>query len=388
MIPYGRQEITDSDIEEVEKVLRSDFLTQGPVVPKFEKSVANYCGTSYSVAVNSATSALHIACLALGLEKGDYLWTSPNTFVASANCARYCGASVDFVDINPNTFNMSVEALSEKLKIAEKKGKLPKIVIPVHFAGQPCEMEAIHKLSKKFGFKVIEDASHAIGASYDEIKVGSCVHSDITVFSFHPVKIITTGEGGIALTNDKNLAHKMYRLRVHGITNDKSLMRSRPKEEIWNYQQIDLGYNYRMNDIQAALGLSQIKRLDDYIKTRHKIAKKYDKEFENFSIKIPHQHPKVYSAYHLYPVCFEENNVGVIQKKIYDDLWKNNIAVNLHYIPVHRHPYYENLGFKKEDFPAAEKFHREAISLPMYPTLSAKQQNEVIKSLVSAIKKI
>ncbi len=388
MIPYGRQEITDSDIEEVEKVLRSNFLTQGPVVPKFEESVANYCGASSAVAVNSATSALHIACLALGLDKGDYLWTSPNTFVASANCARYCGAEVDFVDINPNTYNISVDALSEKLKKAEKVGRLPKIVIPVHFAGQPCEMPAIYELSKKYGFNIIEDASHAIGSSYNQIKVGSCKHSDITVFSFHPVKIITTGEGGIALTNDKNLADKMYRLRVHGITNNKSLMRSRPKEEIWNYQQIDLGYNYRMNDIQAALGLSQIKRLDDYIKTRHKIAKKYDKEFKNLQIKTPHQHPNIYSAYHLYPVCFEENNVGVIQKKIYDDLWKNNIAVNLHYIPVHLHPYYENLGFKKEDFPAAEKFHREAISLPMYPTLSAKEQNKVIKSLVSAIKKI
>ncbi len=388
MIPYGRQEITDSDIEEVEKVLRSDFLTQGPVVPKFEKSVANYCGASYAVAVNSATSALHIACLALGLKKGDYLWTSPNTFVASANCARYCGASVDFVDINSNTFNMSVEALSEKLKVAEKKGKLPKIVIPVHFAGQPSEMEAIHKLSKKFGFKIIEDASHAIGASYDEIKVGSCVHSDITVFSFHPVKIITTGEGGMALTNNKDLADKMYRLRVHGITYDKGTMHQRPKNEIWNYQQIELGFNYRMNDIQAALGLSQIKRLDDYIKIRHNIAKRYNKEFESLLIKTQQQLPGVYSSFHLYSACFKENNNSEIQKNIYDTLRENGIAVNVHYIPVHRHPYYENLGFKKEDFPEAEQFYREAISLPIYPSLSNQQQDFVVQSLASVLKNI
>ncbi len=388
MIPYGRQEITDSDIEEVEKVLKSDFLTQGPVVPKFEHSVTNYCGASYGVAVNSATSALHIACLALGLKKGDYLWTSPNTFVASANCARYCGASVDFVYINSNTFNMSVDALSAKLKEAEKKGKLPKIVIPVHFAGQPCEMEAIHKLSKKFGFKIIEDASHAIGASYDEIKVGSCVHSDITVFSFHPVKIITTGEGGMALTNNKDLADKMYRFRVHGITYDKGAMLQRPKDEIWNYQQIELGFNYRMNDIQAALGVSQIKRLDDYIKIRHNIAKRYNKEFQSLLIKTQQQLPGVYSSFHLYSVCFEENNKGTIQKNIYNTLRKNGIAVNVHYIPVHRHPYYENLGFKKEDFPKAEQFYREAISLPIYPSLSNKQQDFVIQSIVSVLKNI
>ena len=258
MIPYGRQEITEADIAEVEKVLRSDFLTQGPTVPRFEKSVANYCGVSNAVAVNSATSALHIACLALGLKQGDYLWTSPNTFVASANCGVYCGANIDFVDIDSNTYNMSVDSLSAKLEKAEKKGQLPKIVIPVHFAGQPCEMPAIHELSKKYNFKIIEDASHAIGASYNQIKVGSCTYSDITVFSFHPVKIVTTGEGGMALTNNTKLADKMFRLRAHGITNDKTLMHERPKDEIWNYQQIELGFNYRMNDIQAALGLSQI----------------------------------------------------------------------------------------------------------------------------------
>ena len=262
MIPYGRQEITEADITEVEKILRSDYLTQGPTVPKFEKSVSNYCGASHSIAVNSATSALHIACLALDLGPGDLLWTSPNTFVASANCGRYCGAEIDFVDIDPKTYNISVNSLKEKLIQAEKKQKLPKILVCVHFAGQPCDMPAIYYLSKRYGFKIIEDASHAIGSSYNKIKVGSCTHSDITVFSFHPVKIITSAEGGMALTNNKRIADKLFRLRTHGITNDKKKMKQRSQDEIWNYQQIDLGYNYRMNDIQAALGLSQMKRLN------------------------------------------------------------------------------------------------------------------------------
>jgi len=262
MIPYGRQDITESDINEVEKVLRSDFLTQGPTVPKFEQSVINYCGATYAAAVNSATSALHIACLALDLTQGDWLWTSPNTFVASANCGRYCGANVDFVDIDPKTYNMSADALSEKLIQAKKVGRLPKIVVPVHFAGQPCDMEAIFNLSKKYNFKIIEDASHAIGSSYKKNKVGSCKYSNITVFSFHPVKIITTAEGGITLTNNKVIADKINRLRTHGITRDKKKMNQRPGDEIWNYQQIELGFNYRMNDIQAALGLNQIQRLD------------------------------------------------------------------------------------------------------------------------------
>jgi|APSaa5957512535_1039671.scaffolds.fasta_scaffold38082_2 UDP-4-amino-4,6-dideoxy-N-acetyl-beta-L-altrosamine transaminase len=387
MIPYGRQEITEDDVAEVEKVLRSDFLTQGPTVPKFEKNISDYCGSSNAVAVNSATSALHIACLALGLDKGDYLWTSPNTFVASANCARYCGAEVDFVDINPNTYNISVDALSEKLKKAEQDGKLPKIVVPVHFAGQPCEMPAIHKLSKKYGFKIIEDASHAIGASYNQIKVGSCKHSDITVFSFHPVKIVTTGEGGMALTNNNDLAGKMHRLRTHGITNDKLLMHQRPKNEIWNYQQIELGFNYRMNDIQAALGLSQMNRLDEYIKIRHKIAEVYDKKFFNLPIKTPWKSSDYYSSYHLYPIRIKEDLNLKTQKEIYKELWKKGIAVNLHYVPVHRQPYYENLGFKKKTFPESEKFHRETISLPMFPTLTNKLQKFVIDTVTKVIKK-
>ena len=381
MIPYGRQEITEADIAEVEKVLRSDFLTQGPIVPKFEKAMANYCGASYAVAVNSATSALHIACLALDLGPGDLLWTSPNTFVASANCGRYCGADIDFVDIDPKTYNMSADALSEKLIRAEKSGKLPKIVVPVHFAGQPCDMLKIHELSKRYSFKIIEDASHAIGASYNEIKVGSCTHSDITVFSFHPVKIITTAEGGMALTNDKYIADKISRLRTHGITNDKTKMKQRSEDEIWNYQQIDLGFNYRMNDIQGALGLNQLKRLDQYVKRRHEIAEYYDAKLKDLTLTTPCQAPYVYSSYHLYPILIKINSDIKSQRQVYNELRKNNIAVNLHYIPVHRHPYYENLGFKKNDFPIAEKFHQEAISIPMYATLQDEHQEHVVEAL-------
>tara|TARA_B110000037_G_C17089730_1_gene493509 strand:- start:81 stop:1238 length:1158 start_codon:yes stop_codon:yes gene_type:complete len=380
MIPYGRQNITEDDINEVEKVLRSDFLTQGPLVPKFEQSIASYCSASYSVAVNSATSALHIACMALNLGPGDWLWTSPNTFVASANCALHCGAKVDFVDIDPYTYNLSVDKLSIKLEKAEKLGKLPKIVIPVHYAGQSCDMSVIHKLSKKYGFKIIEDASHALGGSYKNSKIGSCTFSDITVFSFHPVKIITTAEGGMALTNNKEIADKIRRLRTHGITNDKKIMSQRSSDEIWNYQQIELGFNYRMNDIQAALGLSQMKKLDDYVKLRHEIAKVYDDELKSLTIKLPFQASETYSSYHLYPISIlnlEKNN----QKQIYLKLKESDIGVNMHYIPIHRHPYYESLGFKKNDFPQAEKFHREAISISIYPFLLKKNQDYIIEKL-------
>jgi UDP-4-amino-4,6-dideoxy-N-acetyl-beta-L-altrosamine transaminase len=378
MIPYGRQEITDADIEEVEKVLRSDFLTQGPLVPKFEQSVSNYCNVKYAVAVNSATSALHIACLALGLGPGDMLWTSPNTFVASANCGRYCGADIDFVDIDPKTYNMSISALSEKLIKAKKIRKLPKIVVPVHFAGQPCDMSAIHDLSKIYGFKIIEDASHAIGASYGKIKVGSCVHSDVTVFSFHPVKIITTAEGGMSLTNDKKLSESIRRLSTHGITKDESLMSNRSVNEIWNYQQIQLGFNYRMNEIQAALGISQLKRLDRYVSQRHELANYYDFKLDNLPVKTPFQLSGTYSSYHLYPICIEDAINTKLQKKIYDKLHENGIAANLHYIPVHRQPYYESLGFKKGDFLESEKFHRKAISLPIFPSLKKSECDKII----------
>ena len=385
MIPYGRQEITQNDVDAVVKILRQDFLTQGPAVPQFEKTVLDYCGSSYGVAVNSATSALHIACLALGLGEGDVLWTSPNTFVASANCARYCGAQVDFVDIDSSTYNMSIDHLAAKLDVAAKEGKLPKVVVPVHFAGQPCDMASIHMLSQKFDFKIIEDGSHAIGARYSDSKIGSCLHSDITVFSFHPVKIITTGEGGMALTNDKNIAEKMSRLRTHGITSDQALMEHRPSKEIWNYQQIELGFNYRMTDIQAALGISQMQRLDEVIRLRHEIALKYNEELSSLPIITPLQRANTYSSFHLYPIRLPESSSLKSQSEVYHELRLNGVAANLHYIPVHRQPYYEKQGFKIGDFPEAEKFHREVLSLPIFPSLSTDQQNKVIKLLTQSL---
>ena len=381
MIPYGRQDISQVDIDAVVEVLRSDFLTQGPTVPRFEQAVAEYCGVQQGVAVNSSTSALHIACLALNLGPDDWLWTSPNTFVASANCALYCGAKIDFVDIDPYTYNMSVARLSEKLKQAEKKGRLPKIVMPVHFGGKPCDMPEIYALSQYYGFKIIEDASHAIGARYGNIKVGSCTHSDISVFSFHPVKIITSGEGGMAMTNDEALANRLRRLRSHGITNDKALMQPRPDNEIWNYQQIELGFNYRMTDIQAALGLSQMTRLDEFVKRRQQIAEKYDKALKKLPIVIPWRSMNTYSSYHLYPLRINEAESGKSQRQVYDMLWQEGVAANLHYIPVHRQPYFEKKGLKAGLFPEAENFHREVISLPMFSSLSITQQNSVIDSL-------
>jgi UDP-4-amino-4,6-dideoxy-N-acetyl-beta-L-altrosamine transaminase len=385
MIPYGRQEIKQADIDAVEEVLRSDWLTQGPMVPRFEQAVAEYCGAQHAIAVNSATSALHIACLALDLGPGDWLWTSPNTFVASANCALYCGAQVDFVDIDPFTYNLCPQKLEEKLICADKLGTLPKIVIPVHFAGQPCDMSAIHALSQKYGFKIIEDASHAIGASYSKIKVGACTQSHISVFSFHPVKIITTGEGGMAITNEEALANRMRQLRTHGITNDKALMHSRPEAEIWNYQQIELGFNYRMTDMQAALGLSQMQRLNEFVSRRHEIASRYNTDLKYLPIITPHQASETYSSYHLYPIRIRESQCNKTQRQLYEWLWQNGVAANLHYIPVHRHPYYEKKGFKAGDFPEAELFHREIISIPMYPMLDQQQQESVIKMLREAL---
>ena len=379
MIPYGRQEITDDDISEVNKVLRSDFLTQGPIVPKFEKAVADYCNSLHAVAVNSATSALHIACLALDLGPGDWLWTSPNTFVATANCGLYCGAKVDFVDIDPDTYNMSVASLANKLAVAEKKGLLPKIVIPVHLAGQPCDMIAIHKLSKQYGFKIIEDASHAIGASYNQIKVGSSTHSDITVFSFHPVKIITTGEGGMALTNNKIIANRLLNLRNSGNTKNELFMKPRPEDEIWNYQQIELGFNYRMTDIQAALGLSQLKRLDQFIIKRRKIAKRYDLELDSLQLKLPHQLSESFSSYHLYPICIQGTKSKTTQQLMYNILRKSGIEVNLHYAPVYLQPYYQAMGFKRGYCPNAEIYFKSAISIPIFAGLSYENQSKIIE---------
>jgi UDP-4-amino-4,6-dideoxy-N-acetyl-beta-L-altrosamine transaminase len=378
MIPYGRQSVSEEDIQAVVNVLRSDFLTQGPVVPEFEKLVATYCGAGHAVAVNSATSALHIACLALGVGPGDVVWTTPITFVASANCARYCGADVDFVDIDPHTYNMSVERLAEKLELAKIENKLPKVVVPVHLSGQSCEMQAIHALSQKYGFRIIEDASHGIGGSYLNAKIGCCQYSDITVFSFHPVKIVTTGEGGMAVTNDRELVKRMARLRSHGITRYPTDMTHAP-DGSWYYQQVELGFNYRMTDFQAALGISQFKRLDDFVAQRHFIAKRYNHLLTNSQIVTPWQHPDTYSGLHLYIVRV----IAEDHHQLFENLRACGIGVNLHYIPVYRQPYYERLGFKRENFPESERYYSEAITLPMYPGLTEEQQDEVVRQMVA-----
>ncbi|RIZ68434.1 MAG: UDP-4-amino-4,6-dideoxy-N-acetyl-beta-L-altrosamine transaminase [Methylococcales bacterium] len=385
MIPYGRQNINQADIDAVVEVLRSDFLTQGPVVQEFEKVVAVYCHANHAVAVNSATSALHIACLALGVSKGDLVWTSPITFVASANCALYCGAQVDFVDIDPHTYNLSVARLKEQLVQAEMAGRLPKVVIPVHLCGQPCDMEGIHALSQQYGFKIIEDASHAIGGRYKGEPIGNCRYSDITVFSFHPVKIITTGEGGMALTNDEQLAKHMRLLRSHGITNDALDMQPRPPEELWNYQQIDLGFNYRMTDIHAALGLSQMQRLDEFVVRRHVLAKRYNEALSSLPFVTPWQHPDSYSSYHFYVIRLKLDEINKTHRETYAALQAAGIMVNLHYIPVYRQPYYEQMGFRESYCPQAEQYFSEALSLPLYPLLSGEQIDYIIDSLESIL---
>lgn len=384
MIPYGRQEVTQDDIEEVVRVLGSDFLTQGPQVPRFEQIVASHVGAKHAVAVNSATSALHLACLALGLGSDDWLWTSPVTFVASANCGLYCGAKVDFVDIDPQTCNMSVECLEEKLVQAEAVGKLPKIVVPVHFAGQPCDMAPIHALSQRFGFKIIEDASHAIGGKYKGEFIGNGRFSDITIFSFHPVKIITTAEGGIALTNDIELAKKMAMLRSHGITRDPEQM-VQGSDGPWCYQQIDLGYNYRMTELQAALGASQMTRLNRYVSRRHELAARYDALLADMPVTVPWRHLENYSSLHLYPIRLKINRIGKTRRDVFESLRDQGIGVNVHYIPVHIQPYYKKIGFKVGDFPEAERYYTEAISLPIFQTMSEGQQDEVSAALRNAL---
>jgi UDP-4-amino-4,6-dideoxy-N-acetyl-beta-L-altrosamine transaminase len=385
IIPYGRQDINQADIDAVIVVLRSEFLTQGPAVPAFEEAVSSYCGAQHAVAVNSATSALHIACLALGVGKGDMVWTTPITFVASANCALYCGATVDFVDIDPRTYNLSVERLAEKLALAEKSGTLPKVVIPVHLCGQPCDMAGIHALSQQYGFKIIEDAAHAIGGRYRDEPIGNCRYSDITVFSFHPVKIITSGEGGIAVTNNASLARHMRLLRSHGITSTAVEMHSRPPQEIWNYQQIDLGFNYRMTDIQAALGLSQMQRLDEFVVKRQAIAKRYDQVLPGLPVLTPWQHADSYSGYHLYVIRLKLDEISKMQRQVYEALHAAGIIVNLHYIPVYRQPYFAQMGFRAGYCPQAEQYYSEAISLPMYPGLTEAQQNQVVAVLREAV---
>ena len=383
MIPYGRQAITEADIAAVTAVLRSDFLTQGPAVPRFEQAVAAYCGAAHGVAVNSATSALHLACLALGLGPGDWLWTSPNTFVASANCGRYCGARVDFVDIDPHTYNLDPASLAVKLEQAERQGRLPKVVVPVHFAGQPCDLAAIAALARRYGFRVIEDASHAIGGRYRGEPIGNGRHADITVFSFHPVKLITTGEGGLATTNDPDLAARMARLRSHGISRDPAEMQGEIQGEwggAWYYQQLELGFNCRLTDIQAALGHSQLQRLDDYVARRQHLATRYDRMLAALPLRLPFRDPAHRSALHLYPV-----QVPGDRRRVFDALRQAGIGVNVHYIPVHTQPDYARFGFQSGDFPVAEAYYERAISLPLYPLLTEVEQDQVVAALRDAL---
>ncbi|MDT4824902.1 UDP-4-amino-4,6-dideoxy-N-acetyl-beta-L-altrosamine transaminase [compost metagenome] len=384
MIPYGRQDITQADIEAVVAVLQSDFLTQGPMVPRFEQSVAQHVGVRHALAVNSATSALHIACLALGLGPGDWLWTTPITFVASANCGLYCGSQVDFVDIDPRTYNLCPQALERKLEQAEREGRLPKVVVPVHLCGQPCNMQAIHALAQRYGFKVIEDASHAIGGKYQDQFIGNCRYSDITVFSFHPVKIITTAEGGMALTNNDELANKMALLRSHGITRDPAHM-THAADGPWYYQQIDLGFNYRMTELQAALGVTQLQRLDRYVARRHELARRYDQLLAGFPVTTPWQHPDSYSGLHLYVIRLQLDKLRTSHRQVFESLREQGIGVNLHYIPVHSQPYYQSLGFGAGDFPQAEAYYREAISLPMFQTMTLEQQDAVVAAIEKSL---
>lgn len=379
-IPYGRQDITPEDIAAVVDVLQSDWLTQGPKIPEFEAALASYCGAQYAVVVSSATAALHLACIAAGLKGGDRLWTSPITFVASANCGLYCGATVDFVDIDPHTYNLSVSALATKLEIAEKQGTLPKIVIPVHLAGQSCEMAALAVLAQTYGFTLIEDASHAIGGQYRGRPIGCCEFSKMAVFSFHPVKIITTGEGGAILTNDPNLYNRLIRLRSHGITRDPQQMVG-DSHGPWYYQQLELGFNYRMTDLQAALGLRQLQRLDEFVERRRFLAQRYDQHLAELPLTLPFQHPDTRSSWHLYIIRLKLDQIQASHREVFAALRALGIGVNLHYIPVHTQPYYRQFGFQWGDFPNAEAYYREAISLPLYYGLTLAQQDQVIQAL-------
>lgn len=384
MIPYGRQSISEDDIAAVVAVLRSDFLTQGPVVPEFEQALAQHCGAAHAVAVNSATSALHIACLALGVGPGDRVWTTPNTFVASANCARYCGAQVDFVDIDPDTFNLCAQALARKLAQAEAAGQLPRVVIPVHFAGQSCDMAAIHALAQQYGFRVIEDASHAIGGRYQDRPIGDCRYSDITVFSFHPVKIITTAEGGLATTQDPHLARQMQLLRSHGITREADEL-EQPDVGGWHYEQQRLGFNYRMTEMQAALGVSQMTHLEAWIARRHQLADRYDARLAGLPLILPKRHPGAYSALHLYVVQIDGSRTALNRRQVFEALRAAGIGVNVHYIPVHTQPDYQRLGFGWGDFPISEQYYQRCLSLPMFATLTDEEQDQVVAALTQIL---
>jgi len=375
-IPNAHQSISQADIDAVTDVLRSGWITQGPAIERFESAIAGYCGAPHAVAVQSATAALHLACLALDLGPGQWLWTSANTFVASANCGRYCGAEVDFVDIEPDTGNLSVAALAAKLEIAREQGKLPKVVVPVHFAGLPCDMPAIARLAERYGFRLIEDASHALGAQYGPGKVGNCTYSDITVFSFHPVKAITTGEGGMACTANPGLAARLRRLRTHGVTRDASQMAGAP-EGPWYYEQVELGYNYRMTDMQAALGASQAGRIDEFVTRRRQLAGRYDAALRELPLEPPPADPRALSAWHLYVVRLDAG----IRRRVVDDLAARSIRTNVHYIPVHLQPYYRARGFQPGDFPQAERYYGRAVSLPLFPGLADADQDRVCEAL-------
>ncbi|AOH47331.1 UDP-4-amino-4,6-dideoxy-N-acetyl-beta-L-altrosamine transaminase [Selenomonas sp. oral taxon 920] len=380
MIYYGKQSISETDIKAVEEVLRSDFLTQGPAIEQFERTVADYCGAKYAVAVCNATAALHIACLSAGLDTGELLWTSPITFVASANCGRYCGADVDFVDIDEKTYNMSAAALEEKLRRARRENKLPKVVIPIHLAGQSCDMVRIKELSDEYGFTIIEDASHAVGADYLDTKVGSCAFSDMTVFSFHPVKIVTTGEGGMVLTNNHELYEKLLLYRSHGITRNPAKM-THVSDGAWYYQQIVLGCNYRMTDIQAALGTSQMKRLDAFVARRRELAARYDALLQELPLVTPHVMEGANPSWHIYVVRVAFGQISKTKQQLFEAMKEQGIMLNLHYIPVHRQPYYEKLGFRQGDFPQSEKYYDEAFTLPLYYDLTNDQQDRIVESL-------
>ncbi len=379
MIPYGRQTISEADIESVVQVLRSDFLTQGPQVPAFEAAVARHVGAPHAIAVNSATSALHIACLALDLGPGDWLWTSPNSFVASANCGVYCGAQVDFVDIDPKTYNMSPQVLADKLAQAKREGRLPKVVIPVHFAGQSCDMAAISTLANEYGFRVIEDASHAIGSCWQGAQVGASRYSDITVFSFHPVKIITTAEGGLLTTRDAESAQRLADLRSHGITREVARLK-RLDQGGWYYEQQVLGYNYRMTELQAALGVSQMTELDRFIARRYELVARYEEGLQGAPVVLPWQHPDSHSAFHLYVIQLAKG-ARMNRRQLFDALRGAGILVNVHYIPIHMHPFYRRMGFQAGDLPVAEAYYAGAISLPLYPGLTDSDQDFVIQKI-------
>ncbi len=383
MIPYGKQDISQQDIDAVINVLKSDWLTQGPQVPLFEKALADKCQASFAIAANSATSALHIANLALGVGQGDIVWTSPITFVATANSALYCGAKVDFVDIDLNSGNMSVSALQVKLQWAKQHNCLPKVVIPVHLAGQSCYMKAINQLANEYDFAIIEDASHAVGGQYQNSPVGCCQFSDITIFSFHPVKIITSAEGGMALTNNIELAESMKLFRSHGITSQTDKM-TEESHGPWYYQQIELGFNYRMTDIQAALGLSQLARIDEFIEKRNELAKTYDEAFANTAITSLISANDCLSAYHLYLILLPEADTQKHKQAIIA-LREQGICAHVHYIPVHLQPYYQQLGFKLGDFPKAEQYYQQVISLPLYPNLSSDDQQHIIEQVKKLI---